>query len=230
MKNIIFLGMITVLAAFSTSCEEKGDVVDIYVAQQCLNQAPETDKPALLKCLDPIAAIDTAEANVVRCSILLTAGGVTSSRLAKAMADQDSGGDSSMMTNFSFNTYGSSNKQKAREAKASCKKSGQKGLMGLGGFANTGTIICNGVDTCSTTFNAGQIDSNMSDCANAANSCTAEDKKEIGQTVIDMNEIYCSGGNSDLDECKTITEALVNVDPTDPDAVAAAILAKWVAQ
>lgn len=215
-----------------TGCEEQGDVAAANNAQACFDKADETDQTAVLDCLDYIEGIYSTEAEVVRCSILLTAGGVTSDRMSQAIADQESnGGDSAMMTNFSFNKYGSAaeNKSKVKEAKDSCKNSGVSGLVGLSSFASTGTLLCKGASTCSNA-NETQVDQLLSDCSSASNGCSQEDKEEIGDTAILMNEVYCNNGESDAEECQALANALDGVDLNDPDAVADAVLAEWQAQ
>ncbi len=228
MNNILKVLLAAVLLS-TLACKEES----LFDAQACLNRVDENVQADVLACLNGVQNLNSPEANAIKCSILLTAGGITTARMVNAFKQQDSGSESSMMTDFSFNKYPTptENKTKATEARDICKLSGEKGLIGISSFSSIGTLLCKGALTCSNASPAA-VNTLLDDCA-TLNNCSQADKDEIGETVIVMNEVYCSGANTESTECQTLSSALVGLTDAqlaDPAIVADTVLLFWKGQ
>lgn len=200
----LFLILLPVLI-FSFGCKESDEISSIFAAQQCYDKVDESDEAAVRACGDAIASLNSAEALSVRCKILLTAGGLTSTRMLAAMDSQSGVNSGAMMLNFSFNTAGD-NKNLVKQARQVCEGSGDRGLVGLASYASMGTLICNGASSC-VAASPTDVTNKINDCVNNDSTCDPTDKEELGAVAEVMGSQYCSGGNATLDQCSKLETA-----------------------
>lgn len=212
---------IVLTGAFTTGCEivggEGDEVRDISKAQRCLDDVPQNAASTAESCFEYVAKYDSQQANILKCSIILTSGGLNSSKLNAAyQAGKDSNltNPSSVYISYlALDNPTTTGKTKADAAYPFCVKSEVSGLMFIAGLAKTGTLLAslNGGsfdinDPNSTSTNVGQI---LDDCANTGmhggNSC---DLAEVGNTLVDVSEAYCAGTSSDKKICDKVEAAI----------------------
>lgn len=113
------------------ACEPAQSEKDMIAeAQFCLDEA--TDGPSADACLSKISALDSAEANTLRCAGgFITAQIASPENLSRALnAISDGDGTAVLLSALSF-----PNVTLVNETVASCNKSGQNGLKLLGAMA-----------------------------------------------------------------------------------------------
>ncbi len=134
------------------SCEDE-DAKKIFEAQACLDEVDESlGKNELIAaanaCEAKLGGLDSAQANIIKCSTKFLAGGVTSARIASAFSNNESDGPADqqkLITILSFTNYsqGEAN-SKVEEALLACKKSEQKGLIFVAALSRIGTLVLTG--------------------------------------------------------------------------------------
>jgi hypothetical protein len=199
---------VLISSVFFLGCENK-EKADLVKAQTCLDAA--TSETALT-CLDSISGYDTAQANVLKCSIYFYSGGLTTQRLVNAYKQLDT---SSTNKEAAFiaaltltGTSPADGLEKANQANSFCKKSGLSSLIYLGGLSVMGTSLyavapggafgdlANGVLP-----SQAEIDAAVDQCLT---SCDATTLAGIATTV---STTYCTGSNTTSDVCKKIAES-----------------------
>ncbi|MGZ3749314.1 MAG: hypothetical protein ACXWQA_16045 [Pseudobdellovibrionaceae bacterium] len=221
------LALVTTLSACAPKTADKiGD------AQLCLDKATQGTAAA---CLEKIEGIDTASANVMRCSAGFIDEGFTEPTRFKRAFDalsQKSAGATNTLTFLSFIAFSSkgsaaANKAFAAETYAACLKTNAKGLTLLGSMAMTATVISGGL----TALNDGAaIQTAITSLLSGTDDAS---KSAIGSAVISTYTSSCTGGTqanqglcSQLDGYLSGAGA-VDVSTVDPLTVGTAILTQW---
>lgn len=233
-KNLIIV--LGVLSLGLAGCEET-DADKIGDAQFCLDKATAATAQS---CLDKIEGIETAGANVVRCSAgFMTEGFTDAARLIDAIDQLESGGDgaSGLMSLLAFRSKssGALNKAFVDEVFGFCEKSGQGSLVKLGTLAKAATTLAAiSIPTLSnsTPLTANDIKDAIDDLLGGSFSGgdPAPIISDIGAAVVTTYQMGCSTpSQAESDMCKEMVEAIndAGVDINDPESVGAKILQLW---
>ncbi len=234
LKNQIVMSLTLMSFIGLTSCQET-DADRIGDAQLCLDKANASTAQA---CLSKIEGIESAQANILRCSAgFLSEGFDDIARLVDSFSQLESGGDGTigLLTVMAFKSKadGATNKSFASTTNSYCQKSKQKGLSMLGTMAMSATtlaaIAIPGL-TLGSNLSAAQIEQAITDLLGGALGGSAELLAEIGNAVTATYQTACAAGsqaNSDL--CGEMSQVIndSNVDINIPQAVAEALLTLW---
>lgn len=201
------------------SCTQK-EIDDLAKAQQCLDQVPSSAPAGASNCLQYVNEYSSQRANILKCSIYLTAGGITTDRVAQAyIASQD-------------NTVSDADKQglyvsylaltlpdpaggyaAAQTASTYCNASGEPGLMFLSTMAVMGSMVNNliggsGIDLTDTPANiTSAVQTALATCQSTPTSC---DPDVIAPAAISAANSYCNTANANSDVCADINQAVTD--------------------
>lgn len=220
----------SVLITGIVSCEDE-DSKSIFEAQNCLDEVNENLGTAELiaaanACEAKLGSLDSAQANIIKCSTRFLAGGVTSSRIASAFSNNEDGGAANqekLITVLSFTNYPSAEaNSKVSEALIACEKSEQKGLIFIAGLSKIGTIVlvatgnaaCMGFGTC----DLDAISNPLGGCGGST--CNPA---EVGNTAILLSDNYCTEDKEDDPFCQDVSAAVAS--GSDPAVIGAALIA-----
>lgn len=186
-----------------TGCEDD-EANSIAKAQQCFDNITDTDaNTAASSCLTIISGLDSPDANIVRCGLLIREGGLTSTALIAAYTSSDGAAtnekEAAFMNALTLSTFssGSSTTNQASLANTACQKSGLSGLAYLGTLVLVGTNVNSvGAGDFGTRINACVADT--ANCANA----------ELGTALVAAESLYCSGGAADEQVCIDLNNAI----------------------
>ncbi len=214
MKRLTVL-LISTLAAFTflTACENE-DQNKVALAQQCLDQVTDATFSTATSCLNHLGSLDTQQANILRCSIALVSGGLTTSRIMNSFESLNSGdaGESAFIALLTMESSGGASGALtiATNAASYCNATDDKGLMFLGNMAVLGTTLATdvgGIDF--TNINESTLTSGISAavtaCASGGGSC---DRDLIGTAVLVLGDSYCEGSYADEGVCQEINQAV----------------------
>ena len=214
-------------------CEDE-ERAALFDAQECINNINENLSQteittAANACEAKLNGASSSEAETIRCSAKLLAGGLTTTRFVsafKAMENNPTNNEASLMVILSFT--GTDAMTNARSMFSSCEKSGVPGLVFVAGVSLTGTSIssfagqstCANPNSCTETELANNVDNFLNTCKTAPTSCNSSD---IGNSAIAISDVYCLGDNADKEICKDIGSAIANAGG-DPANVGAQLL------
>lgn len=230
-RSLAYLSVLALSALSTTliSCAPK-NADKIGEAQLCLDKATQGTAAT---CLEKIEGIDTAAANVMRCSAGFIDEGFTEpTRFKNAFEalSQQSAGATNTLTFLSFIAFSSKgnatdNKAFASATNEACLKTNAKGLTLLGSMAMTATLISGGL----TSLNDGAaIQSAIATLLGGGDNTS---KAAIGSAVIATYNTSCNQGteaNQGLcDQLNGYLGGAGAVDTSDPLAVGNAILTNW---
>ncbi len=207
MKQAIIFTAALLSITFFTSCENE-DFNGINQAQSCIDNTSSTDYTSAERCYKYLDDVDGAEADLLRCSIAMFAGGITPVRVGNAFTNLASNTGGSADEAFLITTLAMDNNTKASTAASYCKDSGSAALSYLANLSVIGTQLAviggfaggigSDFDPTNTNVADGLDDCELSDSCQAA----------IGAALVPLAEDYCAGGNADQAACSSITDAV----------------------
>ena len=81
MPKFAFIAL--VLSSWALISCEKNESDDINKAQKCLDEVRESNPDDALKCLEFVKAYDSQQANILKCSIYISSGGLMETKITK---------------------------------------------------------------------------------------------------------------------------------------------------
>lgn len=209
MKKYSFL----VLAAsfLIYGCEDKDKIAQ---AQACLDAVSQSSYSQATNCLSYIDGDDSQQANIIRCSAYLMAGGLTTNKMVNAYkALSGTTGSGSAVTNKEAVFIGTlvlDSTSYATTGDSYCKKTNVKGLMYISGLAVMGTTLSTvgaAIGTYSNPPTEAEVNAVINDCTggtpNAA--CSAS---TIGTVASTVASTYCASQSADQSVCSTVNSAI----------------------
>jgi hypothetical protein len=233
-SNTALASFLVVVAVFFQVGCENSDEKAIANAQSCLDQARTSDDAN--RCFALVQDMDSASANLIKCSARYIQQGFTGARFASAfeqLKDNPSGGSSDAMTStLSFLSF--SSPAAATETYGFCEKSGLKSLIRLSVMSRMATTIISAAQQISAPGcpALGQVpdgSTNMATCLSnlASNGTPAilDDKEQLGQIAVIAKDAYCGEGSSfnNTDICNNLNQA-IQAGGGDPTAIANQLL------
>lgn len=212
-KKLLLITLINGTLFTLTGCEEE-ESNDLAKAQDCLDKITSNYNDAS-NCLSYVAKYDSQQANILKCSIHMVNGGLTTARVGQAYK------------NLSVNTY--TNKEaafisvlalksgKAAEAQPFCLKSELKGLIYISNLAVMASTMADtlggvGYDPLNDPTDIptdSQVTAMITNCqpggTTGANSCN---HTAIGNAVISIGSSYCATASTTDEVCSQINSAI----------------------
>lgn len=218
MKKWLF-GLI-VLGGMVTGCDQK-EMDDLSLAQQCLDNVPQSNPIQANGCLQFTAGYSDQQAMLMNCEIELTAGGLTTDRMASAFEITLNAGvahnAADYMAYLAFTTYNpdvDTAYTQAQTAQNSCNQSGDTGLQFVANLAVVGSLA-NKFVTGGAGFNLNDTAANIDSAMNTALSHCATtpmpgdcDPNVIAPSIISTASSYCSLPSADQTVCTSVTTAV----------------------
>lgn len=211
----IFLFLTLGAALTLTACDD--DQNKVAQAQKCLDQVTDANPSAASACLNYINGVNSQQANILKCSITLVSGGLTTSRVMNSFNNLNSGDSTEVAFMTLLTMQASTNNASAalaiaQQAASYCNSTGDKGLMFLGNMAVMGTSLSAsipGIDFSNiseaTLTNSGNLTTALSNCQSGSPSC---DKAAIGNAAIVLSGSYCAGPEADKGVCQEVNTAV----------------------
>lgn len=218
--KVVAVGAATIATIFLVSCEDKESNA-LAQAQACMDKISSANYAAANACMAYVDGYDSQQANILKCSIKMMSGGLTTDKVAEAYkAIAVTGGAASNEATF-ITVLALSPASAATDAQVFCERSQLKGLIYLANLAVVGSTMAavlppGGYDPTDPTSlpTPAEVNQIINDCAPPAN--CGGGHATIGQSVIDISEEYCVGGNADSTICQTVAGAISGAggDPT----------------
>lgn len=225
-----------VLATTLVGCNEQ-EQDDLAKAQACLDKVPQSNPTAADECLQYVANYDSQQANILKCSIYTTSGGLVENKVVNAYKalkdDTESNKTAVYMAYLALNLPDvDSAYTKAELADRYCQASGVPGMMYLSKIILSGTTFNYAIKNLPSGAGSGTgIDFNDPAAASAAvqnllNECTGltppasctNSLNTLGGATVALANQYCSNANADQNVCASINGA-VDAAGGDPNQV-----------
>lgn len=236
MRNIFYIPFIFSLSAILMACENADDKA-ISAAQACLDNARTSTQADT--CISMVSALDTEQANLIKCSAMYVKKGFTSTRFADAFSQlknnptgtggQAVDGMGSAISYLAFTGTGAS--ADADTTYNYCQKSGARSMLRLANMTKLATYVLSigstaAVADCTTCANGGTCTSAlMASCLTGLQG-SSTDKTAIGAIAVGAQQSYCNAGSTyaNTEVCTNLNNA-INTGNGDYTAIANALLA-----
>lgn len=229
------------LALSLLGCKAQEDD-DLSKAQACLDSVSESHPEDADDCMPYVEKYTSQQANILKCSILITSGGLMENKIVKASAilkdSTQTNKTMSFMSVLSLNVPNvTKGYEKAVEANEYCEQSGVSGLKYLSNIIVAGTYFAKTMDSLGITgldpTNAASVNTAaqalLADCAGATPSaaCTS-DATTVGNAVISISTSYCASSGASKEVCDQISDTMdqTNGNPAAVGAALFCVLAK----
>lgn len=220
-RNFIqWTALLALTATVGVSCTKNSESDDLAKAQKCLDEVPQSNPAAADGCLQYVSKHDSQQANILKCSIYMTSGGLVENKVVKAYtALKDStqtNKEAAFMTVLSLDfpnvTEGYT---KAVKADGFCQASGVSGLKYISGVIVAGTYmnkIVGGVNVDDPASIQASVQAMLDKCAPTPPtvidaSCTT-DIATLGATVVTLADSYCDNSSADQSVCSQVNSAV----------------------
>jgi hypothetical protein len=191
---------------------------DLAKAQECLDQVQEADPTTADNCLQYVAKYDSQQANILKCSIYMTSGGLMENKVVQAIEALDDAAvqnkEAAYMSILSLDKPSiPAGYTKAVEGNAFCQASGVPGLQYIGGLVVAGSYMANTMNTLGITLDINNPDAAVQNLINQCTSATppaacSSDAATLGETVSTLADSYCGSSSADNDVCNDINAAV----------------------
>jgi hypothetical protein len=230
--NRIFCALILLSAVAATSsCSKDTEADDLAKAQKCLDEVPDSNPVAAEDCLPLVKDYTSQQAMILKCSILMTSGGLIESKIVKGYNalkdDTQTNKEAAYMAALCLDKPDvNAGYTKAVQADVYCQASGVSGLKYISGVIVAGSfmnMVTGGIDIAVPTAAQDAIDTLISDCVTSPSTTCTDNLPALGSTVIGLADSYCAGSNAEEGICTQITDA-VDAAGGDTSAVGKALL------
>lgn len=234
MKHQISIWALILLSMTLLSCKQD-EMDDLAKAQKCLDEVPQSNPEVAAACLAYVEKYTSQQANILKCSIHMTAGGLVENKMVQAYKviknDSNANREAAFMSILSLNKPNvTAGYATAQMADVFCQKTGIPGLMYISGVVKMGSFMASTI----ASYDPG-VDFNDPAAIDAAigtlvDKCSSDprhadcptDLSAIGTTATLLADSYCATENADENVCDKINTA-VETAGTDPSAIGAAL-------
>lgn len=234
-----FLLLLVGLTLSLASCDDK-EQDNLAKAQQCLDKIDQNTPTSADACMEFIESYDSQQANIIKCGITLTSGGLVDSKIVQAanvLSDESVANKEAVyMTIFALDTPATTGFTKANKAEEYCQASGVPGFKYISSLVLAGTTLAKMLSELSITVtitDPSSVNTAITDLLTQCNvaspttppaACTdPENAQALGETAMTLASGYCNSQEADSEVCHNFTEA-VDAAGSDPDAVGVAVL------
>jgi hypothetical protein len=226
------------------SCNNKEEQDDLAKAQKCLDEVPQSDPGSAEACLQHIEKYTSQQAQILKCSIYMTAGGLIENKIVKAYKalkdNSQTNKEAAYMVVLSLDVHTvDEGYSKAKAADVYCQESGVSGLRYLSGVIVAGTYlrkiaasIPGGSDIDINDPNSIKtvVDNLVAQCApngtTPDSACLAGGEiSTLGSTVLNLSNSYCGREDADASACQQVQDAVAQAGGQAADAGQAMICA-----
>jgi hypothetical protein len=215
MKTVVASLFLITVSIFALSGCETTETDNIAKAQKCLDEVPEANYPTAENCMQFVKDYDSQQANILKCSIKMTAGGLVESRIVNAYEAIKSQSSDSNKVAIYMSMLGLTDHAVAVEANNYCIASGVSGLIYISGIILAGTNLTQtwGIDpTADASTIASDLHTHLDPCLSSGTGCpSAAQLNEMGSTALTIANSYCASPSADKDACSAITDAVDSV-------------------
>ncbi len=181
---------------------------DLAKAQQCMDRVVDSAPDTALNCYELIASYDSQQANIIKCSAYLTAGGLTTSKLKEAYKTLDTDDSSLAVSKESVfmgalalnNPNATEGLARAKAANGFCIRSGIKGLRYISDLALIGSQLSELAGGFALPPTAGEISTAITNCRADAATCAAV----LGPSTAALADGYCATSDPDEKICSVV--------------------------
>lgn len=203
----------SLIAAFILTGCEKQELNDLAVAQKCLDDVPSSNPAAAEACFQYVAKYTSQQADILKCSIKLTGGGLSASKIvAASKVAKDSGVANKESLYVAYLALDDPDRyERAKIAYQYCLDSQLTDLEFVGGLAKVSSMLA---EVAGGNFDINDPSGTASAIADALDDCVTNpggsgcDMDDVGETVASISEAYCSSASSDEDVCTDINDAI----------------------
>ncbi len=202
------------------SCKQD-EMNDLAKAQKCLDEVPQANPEAANACLPYVLKYDSQQADILKCSIYMTSGGLVETKMVaayKAVEDKaNNNREAAFMSILALNKPNvNSGYDTAVIADTYCQKTGVPGLQYISGIVKIGSFMAKTIASFNSTidFNdTAAVTVAVNDLVTKCNTdprpteC-AGDLAAIGESAAVLSEGYCSADNADSEVCENINAAV----------------------
>ncbi len=211
--------ILLIVTVVSCNKNEQNQEDQVAQAQSCLDKVPDSDPSQANNCLPPISNLTSQQAYILKCSITLIAGGLTTSKVVaayQAFEDASSNKAAILIGAFALSSG------VAEQAAPFCNLSGQDGLIYIAQLSVAGSVLTSvipGYDPASGAIpTQTQIQSAISTCTSGG--C---DDSQLGSAVITVGQTYCNVSGANPTVCGPINQAIASAGTSNPAGVAQAL-------
>ena len=233
MKWISFLAVLTLVITL-TGCKQD-EMDDLAKAQDCLDKVPQTDPTKASACMAYVQKYTSQQANILKCSILMTSGGLVETKIVSAYNAVQNQSNTTREAAFmgilaldkpnvteGYNT--------AAQADTYCQLTGVPGLQYISGIVKIGSFMAKTMAAYSTIdfTDPAAVQTAVNDLITKCNadprdaSCPT-DLSSMGSSAAVLADGYCSTDNADSQVCENINAA-VDASSGNPNAVGDALM------
>jgi hypothetical protein len=202
-SNLIRLSLAGFATLFLSACETAEDR-QLASAQDCIDSArTSTDAD---RCYALVEGLENEKAYLIRCSANYIAQGFTGERMANAfqkLKDGDTGGQSPMATAMAYLVFSNNSSiHSVDSAVQNCTRSGVRSMQRLVTMSKLATFVTQTGLGGTIPANANPLDPSFDPATiqnaitNLAGTGTAQDKENVGNIALQMNDAYCGAGSS----------------------------------
>jgi hypothetical protein len=232
MKRISILALLMLSLTVFTACNQE-EQDDLAKAQECLDHVPQDHPENANDCLHYAEKYTSQQANILKCSIIMTSGGLIESKVVKAynvLKDQsDNNREAAFMSVLALNIPTvADGLTKAKKADVFCQASGVPGLRYISGLIVAGTfmgsVLPGSPDLDDPTAVKSAVTTFLNDCTQPGGptgSC-ATDLTTLGQATTTLATSYCNSADPTDEVCANISTALTSAGG-DPAKVGLAL-------
>lgn len=227
MKTMTIVSSI-LLAAGLTACSnaQQKEMDAIAQAQQCLDRySGSTNYQSASSCLNYIESYNSQRANMMKCSILLTQGGLITSKMVAAYnTSQDATSTADKVSEYmSLLAFSVSAPQTVTDAynaavtaQSVCNQTGDAGFMFVANMAVLGSMTNSvwdqyfnsgsgtGINFSNPSFTT-DVQNAISDCVSNPSHCTAE-ASNVASAATTVATTYCAGEHPNADVCNIVDQ------------------------
>jgi len=225
-----FLVAITV-SLIAVSCSKNSESDDLSQAQACLDNVPLGDYSAADACLPMVKDYTSQQAMILRCSIIITSGGLMEDQIDKAYnaftdSSQTNKTAAYMAALSLYYPTIDDGYTKALQAQPYCNATGINGYKYLASLIVSGTFmskVAGSIDITDPTAAQTAITNLVNDCVTTPTPSCTNNIASLGSSVTTLAQSYCSTSGADANVCTQVNSA-VSAAGDDPSTVGKAML------
>lgn len=222
MRLVLLTTVFTMVAIISGCNSDESD--NIAKAQECLNAVPQSDPGRADECLQFVNAYDSQQANILKCSIYLTSGGLMENKVIAAYnalkTTSFSSPNATFLTVMALDVPDNAGGLvKAQAAQEFCNKTGVSSIKTVASYILVGSTINNLLpDGTDPTTGPGQaaLAAELNTCATAPATPGCE-PAAIGAAAETIATNYCSTESADEAICADIESAIAGSNGSDEE-------------
>ena len=224
MKRFAYFTLMLMVVAGLTACKQNSEQNNLSEAQKCLDNVPESDPTQAESCMATIENYSDPQADILKCSITITYGGLTEDKIVAAyniFADNSQTNQAaSFMAALSLSDPTNSANPDytlAQQANAYCLASGDLGLIYISDMILAGTYLnqtiqsltSSGININDPSSVNTAVNTLLGDCAGTTPSATCQQNLAgLGSAASSLAGAYCNTSGADQSVCGQVNSAV----------------------